>query len=363
MSSRYLSVKHKLFLLEQRMLRMPFIRKAYHPKRRKIAAIAWTLLVVVIVQLVLFLVLKPTQSNAAWYSGTGGKWNYRKKLTIQANMVSGSSDLTSFPVLVSMTDPDLMGTVQSTGADILFTSSDGTTKLDLELEKYTSTTGQLIAWIRIPTLSHTNNTDIYMYYGNAGATSGNTQNATGVWDTNYKGVWHLKEASGATRNDSTGNNNLGDHGTVGAGNGVIDGDGVFVRSNSNYLDKASSTGLNITSNLTVEAWGNSNDITDGTNNLLVSKDGTSSGNGGYSLRAPGSNISFRISGTGSDSFTGSGGTTLNSNTWYFFAGVYIPSTSVTVFLNGVQDGQNTTSIPASIFNCTGNPDIGSRNGG
>lgn len=193
------SVKHKLFLLEQRMLRLPLLRKVYHPRRRKIAAIAWTLLVILIVQLVLFVVLKPSQSNAAWYSGTGGKWNYRKKLTIQANMVSGSSDLSSFAVLVNRKDPDLMGTVQSTGADILFTASDGTTKLDLDLEKFDPATGQVVAWIRIPTLSHTNNTDVYMYYGNAGATTTNTQNKTAVWDSNYKGVWHLGEASNTTR--------------------------------------------------------------------------------------------------------------------------------------------------------------------
>src|SRR3989344_5992641 len=156
---------------------------------------------------------KSYDSTLGWYS-TGGTWNYREKIAIKKEKVAGS--LTNFPVLITKTDTDLKhtsfgGNVASSsagitggGGDFVFTSSDGTTKLDHEIEKYASSSGELWAWVEIPTLNNSKDTAIYMYYGgpNSGATN---QNPTGVWDTNYKGVWHMKETSGTTVKDSTSN--------------------------------------------------------------------------------------------------------------------------------------------------------------
>jgi hypothetical protein len=92
----------------------------------------------------------------------------------------------------------------------LFTKSDGTTLLDYEIESYASTTGQLIAWINIPILSAVTDTTIYEYFGNASAPAETPGNIIGTWDTNYKGVWHLKETTltnGSTLYDSTSNAN------------------------------------------------------------------------------------------------------------------------------------------------------------
>src|SRR2546422_10741998 len=102
----------------------------------------------------------------------------------------------NFPVLVSRTDTDLQSKAQSTGNDILFTSSDGTTKLNHEIEKYVSSTGELVAWVKVPSVSSSAATVIYMYYGNAGAA--NQQNAVNAWDANYLAVWHLKEDPSGT---------------------------------------------------------------------------------------------------------------------------------------------------------------------
>lgn len=138
-----------------------------------------------------------------WYSSS---WLYRKSITIDETKVTGSSDLTSFPVLVDLTDSNLQANAQTDADDILFTSADGTTKLDHEIELYTSSTGRLTAWVRIPTLDYNDNTIIYMYYGNAGASS--QQNATGVW-SNYRFVYHLGDGDSTSADfyqDSTSNN-------------------------------------------------------------------------------------------------------------------------------------------------------------
>ena len=72
-----------------------------------------------------------------------------------------SSNLSSLPVPISVTDANLKtvanggGVGKSDGTDIVFTASDGTTKLDHEIESYNASTGLFISWVRIPALSPT----------------------------------------------------------------------------------------------------------------------------------------------------------------------------------------------------------------
>jgi len=154
----------------------------------------------IFIPIVLVNLLFPSQP-AAWYNSS---WVNRKSITVDPAQVAGSSDLTDYPMLVSITDTDVLASAQADADDILFTSADGLTQLDHEIESYDSGTGALVAWVRIPTLDFDNDTVIYMYYGNAVAS--NQQNATGVWDSNYAAVWHMNQASG-TLMDSTSNNN------------------------------------------------------------------------------------------------------------------------------------------------------------
>ena len=103
--------------------------------------------------------------------------------------------ITNFPMLFSVTDSNLKSTGnggyvgKSDGTDIFFTASDGSTKLNHELESYNASTGPVIAWVQIPSLSPTSDTTIYVYYGNSSASD--QQNKTGVWDSNYKGCLAL----------------------------------------------------------------------------------------------------------------------------------------------------------------------------
>jgi hypothetical protein len=130
-------------------------------------------------------------------------WLYRKRITIDSTKVD--ADLTHFPVLIDIIDPDLASWAQDDGGDIVFIDGSGA-KLNHEIESYDDGTGHLVAWVNVPTLSSTVNTDLYMYYGNS-ATS-NQENAEGVWDSNFKMVHHLQETSGI-HYDSTSNDNDG----------------------------------------------------------------------------------------------------------------------------------------------------------
>ena len=130
---------------------------------------------------------------ASWYNDN---WESRKSIIINSTMVIGEHN--DFPILVDMTDSDLANAAKSDGSDILFTNSDGTTLLDFEIERYNSSTGRLISWVEVSSLNSSANGEIYMYYGNSGATS--LSDSAGVWDT-YEAVYHLDQedfGSGST---------------------------------------------------------------------------------------------------------------------------------------------------------------------
>jgi hypothetical protein len=148
-----------------------------------------------------------TRNSVAWYNQS---WRYRKQITLVGSKITGS--LTSFPVLVSVTDgTGLKVHARGDGADILFTNADGRTRLDHETESYDNTTGALVAWVRMPSLTVNTSATLYLYYGNASATG--LQNAVGVWDTNYQGVWHLNQTPTGSADDIADSSSAANHGS------------------------------------------------------------------------------------------------------------------------------------------------------
>lgn len=133
------------------------------------------------------------------------QWPYRKLITIDHTKVSGN--LANFPVLISRDlDADLTA-AQPTGQDITFICyTDNSTQFNHEIEYFNSTSGQLLAWVNIPLLSSTTDTNLWMYYGNP--SSGNQQHIEATWDADFLAVHHLEETTG-TVIDSTVNNNDG----------------------------------------------------------------------------------------------------------------------------------------------------------
>jgi len=197
-------------------------------------------------------------------------YEYRKPLTLnysQRGSSCGTSyDLSDFPVLVKLegswlrtkTNDSTNGRIYSEyGYDIIFRGPDDNTQLSHEVEKYdgSASGGSLIAWVKVPSLFAGNaNTTIYMYYGNSSVTAA-TENPTGVWNSNYVAVYHLKETSG-THYDSTSNDNDSTSvsvATQGSATGKIDGADDF-NGSSNQIVVGDKDSLDITSAITIEAW-------------------------------------------------------------------------------------------------------------
>jgi hypothetical protein len=299
-------------------------------------------------------------AEAAWYNAN---WAYRTQLTINGGLVPALQ--TNFPVLVAWTaDAKLAAGAQASGNDILFTAADGTTKLDHEIESYTSATGALAAWVRIPALASPANTTIYMYYGNAGAAS--QQNRNGVWDASFRGVWHLVEspANGiAGHFDSTIDNFTGTpqgfaDGTPGSTNaaGVVSGADRFLTdtwnvpagNTVNRVEVPDNALLRPNGDMTVEAWINLVNPANG--QFLVYKWDNGGGQFAYQLaiqNSAGSNYPAfqRLDSTGTIGPLVRGTTPLVAGTWYHVAGVR-SGTTVYIYLNG--------NLEASSGGATGN---------
>jgi len=150
--------------------------------------------------------LVPADAFGTWYDDN---WENRKKITISLN-TEISNNLNNFPVLVSVTDSDFTKSSDSEGRDIFFTADDGTTLLSYEIERFNSSTGEIIAWVNIPTLLAASTTDIYMYY------NGPTQSTpSNMWDSNYKLIYHLNQISTGTLNEFVDASDTGNDGTGG----------------------------------------------------------------------------------------------------------------------------------------------------
>ncbi|MBI5734051.1 MAG: DUF2341 domain-containing protein [Candidatus Kerfeldbacteria bacterium] len=280
-----------------------------------------------------------TLNSSGWYNTA---WAHRKAITIDHNKVASSTSETysNFPVLISMTDADLKYTGSggqvgsSTGADILFTSSDGTTKLNHELEKYSSSTGETIAWVKLPSLSTSTDTTLYMYFGNSSSTLASQANPTSVWDSNYKAVYHLPDGTTLSAADSTSNANNGTITTPTAASGQIGGAGNFTTGDK--ITKSSTASLNISGSFTLEAWVNQTNLT-GYHDVITKTNGTSDGN--YYLETNGVNIDIGFyNGSGFTGFGSSGsGVSMSTGNWYHIVAVFDSTgNALKGYINGTQ---------------------------
>ncbi len=296
------------------------------------------LTLLIVLPVVIFRLLHPSTPSAAWFDET---WKYREKITIDHTKVSGSANLTNYPMLLSITDTNLSAKALSTGNDILFTDINGK-KLDHEIELYTSGTGVLIAWIRIPTLSYQNDTVLYMYYGNPSASS--QENKQGVWAANFQGVWHMSEASGSRIDSSPNANNLTDVNTVTSASTKIGTEAVFTKANSEQLTRTDATqkNLGLAGSFTMSFWAKVANV--GLENGILSKV-NSTGYPRIEMKYGWDAVNSRASwltkwkdasaNTTTDSYSGTGQT---NGTWYMVSIIYDQANNqITYCQNGTCD--------------------------
>ncbi|MFK8037812.1 MAG: DUF2341 domain-containing protein [Crocinitomicaceae bacterium] len=150
----------------------------------------------------------------------------KKVITIQGSQITGGPH-SDFPILIDHTDGANLTTAaakvtSASGFDIIFADDNGD-PLDFQLELYDGTAGQIVAWVRIPTVTNGTDVDIHMLYGKASVVT--NQSSTSTWDSNFEAVMHLGESGNGTDDefkDGTANGFDGTGGGV-AGSGVAAG--------------------------------------------------------------------------------------------------------------------------------------------
>jgi len=287
--------------------------------------------------------LLPLDYSESWWNTD---WEYRKEITINHSKVDAR--FINFPVLISLnSDVNLANNAQNDGDDILFTNKNSN-QLHHEIEYFNGSNGELIAWVNVTNLSSTEDTIIYIYYGNS--TCGNQQVVNGVWDSSFVMVQHLNETSG-THYDSTSYDNDGSpHGMLNQDAiGTVDGADEF-DGNNDYIEVSDDESLHLSNAITIEVWAKveSFDLW----RTIAAKD--RSGNSEWWFGFSNYNkLDFK--------FNGQGGVNINSNTtitdsdWHHLAGVY-NGRHIYVFVDGVLDC-NPVSY-SDINTCTGSVNIG-----
>lgn len=195
-----------------------------------------------------------------------GAWSTCASITVAPSKL-GSSTLTNFPVLIAGTYT-FMGTTangglatSASGYDVNFFSDAGcSTKLAWQTSAW-SATGVVQYWVKFPSLSTTANV-VYVGVGNAAVTT-DQSNVTGVWDSNYKGVYHLNDnAASTTVLDSTSNAHNGTNAVNTSGKSVTGpfasstiGKALTYNGTSDDTDLGTTSDFNFTTGqYTLEFW-------------------------------------------------------------------------------------------------------------
>jgi hypothetical protein len=265
-------------------------------------------------------------------------YKYERNITVDHNRVAGGEDLYNFPVMISLAGQNYLKTApngqvyNSSGYDIIF-ADENYNQLDHQVEYYSGTNGDLIAWVRIPVLSSSSNTVIKIIYGNPLVTD--DPSVTTVWDSHYKGVWHLDDNN---LKDFTSYNKSGTpYNSPTYPSGRIN-NALGLNGSNQYVQVNNASNLNFAGNITVSAWVYMNAAN--RDQKIASNQNNSSG--GYKFGIYTNNkVEFEIrnsSNVASLNRDVSGGTVLSTGNWYYLAGISSDVLdSIKTFVNGVSE--------------------------
>lgn len=336
-----------------------------------------------------------TPLAAAPGAGVTG-FSYFKPVVVDSILVD--SDLYNKTILVHLDSSFEWTHVQSDGDDIRFVDLNGT-NLNYELERWNHTNYADI-WVRVPTITAMVNTMFIMFYGNPTAVS--ASNPEGTWNQDYVMVQHLNDwvhTSNDNRTgsspgdvvDSTANNNDGDlfwlntsnlpsglqgwwafedgnasatitdlsantntgtwkNKAVGDHNTSLSYDGLdecgYFDGVNDYVSVGNDVSLRGMTDLTIEAWIYGDKFVSyagivsswsAPNQLYIL--GYFQGGSATKL---GTIALYVYNGTKSDALKSN--TNLNLNEWYHVVGVFKGGTSITIYINGVEDVTKSTTV-------------------
>jgi len=246
-----------------------------------------------------------------------------RPLTINSSQVGGAT-LSNFAVLTgNASGPLTLGAprIQNSNCyDVVFTSdSAGALMIPWEMESCAPSTGAVIAWVQLASVSASANTTFYVSYDNPSISAAQNIGAnapSNVWDSNYVLVQHLPNGTTLTSSDSTSiANNCTNHNAT-ATTGRIDG-AAALNGSSAYLECGNVTGL---ASMTFSVWINSTFTSSASRALTEGYYGGDDSNTGMIMQMQtNGNVMFGL-GYHPFSTTVSSGTSIADGNWHYVVG-------------------------------------------
>jgi hypothetical protein len=186
-----------------------------------------------------------------------GSWSNRMEIAFPG--YTNAETLTNFPAYVVLNTNQVnflySQFVSTNGYDLRFTSSDGLTNLNYEVESW-NPNGNSCIWVQVP--QFTNQCSIWAFWGNASAASApaiyTTNGAT--WSSQFSLVEHMNQTSGSTVNDSTANRFTGT--IMGAytwtNSGIVDGCVQMPPVGNDSITMNNTVNVGTTNDWTMSAW-------------------------------------------------------------------------------------------------------------
>lgn len=284
---------------------------------------------------------------AAWYSNG---WAYRAEVRVLHSKVD--ADLSNFPTYINLADfgsgHGIWSHVLSTGADLRITSSDGTTEIPIEVVVIDTSAKTGEVHFKASSLANSSNSSFYLYYGNGDASAyaaSATYGRQNVWDSNYKGVYHLSEVPTGTLTDSTAQgNNLTSEGSMTSGDLITGklGKAIDFDGNDRLLSN-NNTGISGGGNRTMSVWVNQQSGNADADTVVHI--GTTTANLGYGIvRGVAGGGKWSIwTHTGPSDVVGTHDSNTDIGTFKYLLATYTPTTD-TLYYEGASDASNVLGV-------------------
>jgi hypothetical protein len=289
-------------------------------------------------------------------AGPYDTWGKYKTLTINTTNNGGganvSGTVTNFPVLIrinSSTAEDILDEALANGADVRFASSDGSTALSYQIERW-STSGAWI-WVLVPSIAGNSTTDIRVYWLKTGQSDASSASTVFATSNSFATVWHLNESPGAGANGFADASGSGNTGTAQAGASTdtvtaVSGKGYVLNGSSKYVSSATSI-TNSPSTFTVSAWFKS---TTGSGGKILgmgtAQTGSSGGYDRHIYMANDGKIYWGINKNNSGTLTTvASASSYNDGNWHLATG-RLSASGMFLYVDGTQVGTDATVTSA-----------------
>lgn len=311
--------------------------------------------ILVILGMILFFA---SSASADWLS----THSYRMKIAIDSTNVS--SNLSNFPLYVTFIDDSIGANARSDGFDIVFTSSDGTTNLPYDRERFSVSAGTATGFyfVNVTSIVSTDSTWLYLYYGDPD--SGDLEDESSAWNGDYEYIQHLEEGYSTAADfykDETGNSNDGTLTDANTNSSFVIAKIDSAIDFNGDADQIISTDASLTGPIPCKSSGAANDFTvsawiyvndEGSRRPIVIKQKSNPGlSRGFAFMKSGTGgdrLVLEVAKDNSNVTEVESTADLSDSTWYYVTGIYDYVTDGTseifLYIDGSNDGSSTTAV-------------------